>query len=55
MLRVATGGGFVPLESSLRTLPSYTLYGDGTWSEEVTAIRMRIIEGLRAEGYELKI
>ena len=30
VLRVATGGGFVPLESSLRTLPSYTLYGDGT-------------------------
>src|SRR4051794_32118420 len=30
VLRVNTGGGFVPLEFNLKALPSYTLYGDGT-------------------------
>jgi hypothetical protein len=30
VLRVNTGGGFVPIEFNLRSLPSYTLYGDGT-------------------------
>jgi hypothetical protein len=30
VLRVNTGGGFVPLEFNLKSLPSYTLYGDGT-------------------------
>ena len=30
VLRVTTGGGFVAVESNLRALPSFTLYGDGT-------------------------
>ncbi len=30
VLRVNTGGGFVPVEFNLKALPSYTLYGDGT-------------------------
>ncbi len=30
VLRVNTGGGFVPVEFNLRSLPSHTLYGDGT-------------------------
>ncbi len=30
VVRVNTGGGFVPVEFNLRSLPSYTLYGDGT-------------------------
>lgn len=30
VLRVRTGGGFVPLEVSMRELPEFTLYGDGT-------------------------
>ena len=30
VLRVNTGGGFVPVEFNLKSLPSYTLYGDGT-------------------------
>ena len=30
VLRVNTGGGFVPIEFNLKALPSYTLYGDGT-------------------------
>ena len=29
VLRVATGGGFVAVEWSLRTLPGFSLYGDG--------------------------
>ena len=30
VLRVTAGGGFMPVEFNLRSLPSYTLYGDGT-------------------------
>jgi hypothetical protein len=30
VLRVAYEGGFVPVEWTLRTIPSWTLYGDGT-------------------------
>jgi hypothetical protein len=30
VLRVSTGGGFVPVEVNLRELPEFTLYGDGT-------------------------
>jgi hypothetical protein len=30
MLRVSTGGGFVPVEYNLTQLPEFTLYGDGT-------------------------
>ena len=30
VLRVTTGGGFVPAEYNLRAMPSFTLYGDGT-------------------------
>jgi hypothetical protein len=30
VLRVTTGGGFVAPSTNLRTLPSFTLYGDGT-------------------------
>jgi hypothetical protein len=30
VLRVGTGGGFVPVEVNLASMPSYTLYGDGT-------------------------
>lgn len=30
VLRVNTGGGFVPVQFNLKALPSYTLYGDGT-------------------------
>jgi hypothetical protein len=30
VVRVATGGGFVPVQVNLRALPSFTLYGDGT-------------------------
>lgn len=30
VLRIETGGGFVPVEFNLRALPEYTLYGDGT-------------------------
>jgi hypothetical protein len=30
VLRVTSGGGFVPVEFNLRALPSFTLYGDGT-------------------------
>src|SRR5689334_2067575 len=30
VVRVATGGGFVPVEVNLAGLPAYTLYGDGT-------------------------
>jgi hypothetical protein len=30
VIRVTTGGGFVPLQVNLRALPSFTLYGDGT-------------------------
>ena len=30
VVRVNTGGGFVPVEFNLKSLPSYTLYGDGT-------------------------
>jgi hypothetical protein len=30
VLRVTTGGGFVTQQTSLRTMPSFTLYGDGT-------------------------
>jgi hypothetical protein len=30
VLRVSSGGGFVPVEFNLRALPSFTLYGDGT-------------------------
>lgn len=29
VLRVATGGGFVPYEYTLRSLPGFSLYGDG--------------------------
>ncbi len=35
ILRVASGGGFVPIEFNLRAVPSYTLYGDGTVIREV--------------------
>jgi hypothetical protein len=30
VLRVTTGGGFVTQQANLRTMPSFTLYGDGT-------------------------
>ena len=30
VVRVTTGGGFVPVQVNLRALPSFTLYGDGT-------------------------
>lgn len=30
VLRVVSGGGFVPVSVNLRLLPSFTLYGDGT-------------------------
>ena len=30
VLRVSSGGGFVALQTNLRALPSFTLYGDGT-------------------------
>ncbi len=30
VLRVSSGGGFVPAQVNLRALPSFTLYGDGT-------------------------
>lgn len=30
VLRVTTGGGFVPVQFNLRLLPTFTLYGDGT-------------------------
>jgi hypothetical protein len=30
VVRVGTGGGFVPVQVNLRALPSFTLYGDGT-------------------------
>jgi hypothetical protein len=30
VLRISSGGGFVPVQSNLRALPSFTLYGDGT-------------------------
>lgn len=30
VLRVNSGGGFVPVEFNLRALPAFTLYGDGT-------------------------
>jgi hypothetical protein len=30
VLRVSTGGGFVPVSVNLRALPQFTLYGDGT-------------------------
>jgi hypothetical protein len=30
VLRVNTGGGFVPVSVNLRALPQFTLYGDGT-------------------------
>jgi hypothetical protein len=30
VLRVNSGGGFVPVEFNLRAMPSFTLYGDGT-------------------------
>lgn len=30
VLRVNSGGGFVPVEFNLKALPSYTLYGDGS-------------------------
>ena len=30
VVRVSTGGGFVPVQVNLRALPSFTLYGDGT-------------------------
>src|SRR4030088_2437370 len=30
VLRVSSGGGFVAPQMSLRTLPAFTLYGDGT-------------------------
>ena len=30
VVRVSTGGGFVPVQVDLRSLPSFTLYGDGT-------------------------
>jgi hypothetical protein len=30
VLRVVSGGGFVAIQSNLRQLPSFTLYGDGT-------------------------
>src|ERR1700710_2270360 len=30
VIRVTTGGGFVPVQYNLRSLPSFTLYGDGT-------------------------
>jgi hypothetical protein len=37
VVRVASGGGYVPLEFNLRSLPSYTLYGDGTVIRPVPA------------------
>lgn len=30
VVRVSSGGGFVPVQVNLRALPSFTLYGDGT-------------------------
>ena len=30
VLRVSSGGGFVPVQYNLRAMPSFTLYGDGT-------------------------
>jgi hypothetical protein len=30
VVRTTIGGGFVPVESNLRALPAFTLYGDGT-------------------------
>ena len=30
VVRISTGGGFVPVEVNLAGLPTYTLYGDGT-------------------------
>jgi hypothetical protein len=36
-VRVASGGGFVPIEFNLKSLPSYTLYGDGTVIRPVVA------------------
>jgi hypothetical protein len=30
VLRVSSGGGFVPVQVNLRALPSFTLYGDGS-------------------------
>jgi hypothetical protein len=30
VVRVSTGGGFVPVQVNLRALPSFTLYGDGS-------------------------
>lgn len=30
VLRVSSGGGFVPVQVNLRAMPSFTLYGDGT-------------------------
>jgi hypothetical protein len=37
VLRVVTGGGFVPVEVNLASVPSYTLYGDGTVIRTVAA------------------
>jgi len=37
VVRVASGGGFVPVEVNLASLPSYTLYGDGTVIRTVAA------------------
>jgi hypothetical protein len=37
VVRVASGGGFVAVEANLASLPSYTLYGDGTVIRTVAA------------------
>ena len=37
VVRVVTGGGFVPVEANLASLPTYTLYGDGTVIRTVAA------------------
>jgi hypothetical protein len=37
VVRVASGGGFVAVETNLASLPSYTLYGDGTVIRTVAA------------------
>jgi hypothetical protein len=37
VVRVVTGGGFVPVEVNLASVPSYTLYGDGTVIRTVAA------------------
>jgi hypothetical protein len=60
VLRVDVGGGFVPLEHHLRTLPTFALYGDGSLYAQgaqiaiypAPALPALVVTGISEEGMQ---